>query len=47
MRTSYGILVRKPEGKSPHKKNRCIWEGNFKMDIKEMECEDVDWIHLT
>jgi hypothetical protein len=23
------------------------WKKTIKMDIKEIECEDVDWIHLA
>jgi hypothetical protein len=23
------------------------WEGNIKVDLKEIGCEDVDWIHLA
>jgi len=24
----------------------CKWENNIKMNLKEIRCEDVDWIHL-
>jgi hypothetical protein len=24
-----------------------IWENNIKMDVKDIECEGVDWIHLA
>jgi hypothetical protein len=23
------------------------WEANIKMNLKEIECEDVDWIYLA
>jgi len=23
------------------------WEDNIKMDLKGVECGDMDWIHLT
>jgi hypothetical protein len=41
------ILVRKPEGKTPLRRPRLKWEGNNKMDIRKIELEDVDWIHLA
>jgi hypothetical protein len=28
-------------------KGRDHLEGNIKIDLKEMGCEGVDWIHLT
>ena len=24
-----------------------MWEGNIKMNLQEVGCEDVDWIHLA
>jgi hypothetical protein len=26
---------------------RYRWENNIKMDLREIECEVVDWIHLV
>jgi len=23
------------------------WEGNIEMGVKEIRCEDLDWIHLA
>jgi hypothetical protein len=23
------------------------WEDNIKVDVKKVECENIDWIHLT
>jgi hypothetical protein len=23
------------------------WEDNIKIDLKQISCEDVDWIHLA
>jgi hypothetical protein len=31
-----------PLGRLKHR-----WEGNIRMDIREMGLEDVDWIYLT
>jgi hypothetical protein len=52
------ILVRKPEGKRPLRYPRhrwednrldpgCRWEDNIKMDLREIEWEGVDWMHLA
>jgi hypothetical protein len=43
----YQILIGKPEGKSPLGRLRCGWEGNIRMDIREVGREGVDWIHLA
>jgi hypothetical protein len=26
---------------------RCRWEDNIKMDLREIELENVDWIHVA
>jgi hypothetical protein len=26
---------------------RLRWEDNIKIDLKEIECRDVDWIHVA
>jgi hypothetical protein len=36
-------LVAKPEGKRPLGRPRRRWENSSKIDLKETECEDVDW----
>jgi len=41
------ILVRKLEGKRPFEIYRRRLKGNIKMNLKEMVCEDVNWIHLA
>jgi hypothetical protein len=33
---TYKILVRKPEGKKPFGRSRCIWEYNIKTDLKDI-----------
>jgi hypothetical protein len=47
MRNAYKIIVRKPEGKGPLGRPRCRRDGNIKMDLKRIMCEDVDWIRLA
>jgi hypothetical protein len=42
MRNAYKILVRRPFWKSKHRR-----DDNIKMHLKEIECEDVDWIQLA
>jgi hypothetical protein len=46
-RKSNSVLIRKHEGKRPLGRPRNSWEGSIKMDLIEIECEDVDWIHLV
>jgi hypothetical protein len=36
------ILVGKPEEKRPHKRPRCIWEDNIRMDLREIGWEGMD-----
>jgi hypothetical protein len=47
MRNAYKILVRKPAGKRPLRRYRRRWEDNIRMDIREAEWIDVDWLHLA
>jgi hypothetical protein len=42
----YRILVGKREGKRPLGRPRHRWEGNIKMDLKEVGCWDIDGIDL-
>jgi len=46
MRNAFKILVGKPEGTRPcgRSKHRC--EHNIRLDLREIEWENVDWIHL-
>jgi hypothetical protein len=46
-RNTYNTLVEKPEGKRPLGKPRRRLEDNIGMDLREIEWEDVDWIHLA
>jgi hypothetical protein len=43
----YKILLGKPEGKRPLGKPRRRWEDNTELDLKEIACEGVNWIHLA
>jgi hypothetical protein len=36
LRSAYGALVEKSEGKEPHGKLRRTWEYNIRMDVKEI-----------
>ena len=46
-RNAYRIFVGKPEGKDLLQMCRLIWDYNTKMDLKDMEWEVVDFIHVT
>jgi len=46
IRNSYKILVRKHEGKGPHRRPRHRWEHNIRMDLMEISWEGVYWIHV-
>ncbi|KAJ4433375.1 hypothetical protein ANN_15634 [Periplaneta americana] len=45
--TAYRMLVGRPEGKRPLGKPRRRWEDNIKMDLREVEYDDTDWIDLA
>jgi hypothetical protein len=47
VRGACNILVGKPEGRRPLGRPRCRWEGNIKMDLRDIGFRDVDWIHLA
>jgi hypothetical protein len=47
MRNAYNILVEKHEGKIPLERPRRRWEVNFRIDLREIGWEVVDWIHLA
>jgi hypothetical protein len=36
----------KPEGKIPLGRLVYVWDDNIKIDIRDMGCDDVVWIHL-
>ncbi|KAJ4431735.1 hypothetical protein ANN_20337, partial [Periplaneta americana] len=46
-RNAYRVLVGRPEGKRPLERPRRRWEGNIKMDLREVGYDDRDWINLA
>jgi hypothetical protein len=46
-RCAYRILVGKPEGKRPLGRHRRRWEGNIRMDLREIGWSGMDWIDLA
>jgi hypothetical protein len=47
MRNVYKVLVEKPAGKSLVRRHGRRWEDNIRMDLREIRCEGVYWIHLA
>jgi hypothetical protein len=37
----------KPDGKRPPGRPRHRWDNNIEMDLKEMGCENLYWIHAV
>ena len=46
-RNAYRVLVGKPEGRRSLGRPRRRWEGNIKMDLREVGCVLGDWIALA
>jgi hypothetical protein len=46
VRDKYRILFGKTERKRPFGRPRHRWVDDDIMDLKDVGCEDVDWIHL-
>ncbi|KAJ4449178.1 hypothetical protein ANN_00574 [Periplaneta americana] len=46
-RNAYRVLVGRPEGKRPLGRPRRRWEDNIIMDLREVGCDDRDWINLA
>jgi hypothetical protein len=46
MRNAFKILVRNPERKRLLGRSRRRRENNFRIDLREIGCEGVDWILL-
>jgi hypothetical protein len=46
-RNVYRLLMGKPEGKRPLERPRRRWEDGIKMDLREIGCGGVEWIHLA
>jgi hypothetical protein len=45
-RNAYRILVAKPEGKRPLRRQRRRWVDNIEMDLREIGWGVMDWIDL-
>jgi hypothetical protein len=43
----YKVLVGKPEGKRPLGRPRRRWEGEIRMDLRQIGLGGVDWIRLA
>jgi len=41
------VLVENPHGERPLGTPRCRWEDNFKIDLREMGCEGMNWFWLA
>jgi hypothetical protein len=46
-RNAYRILMGKPEGNRPLGRPRRRWVYNIKIDHREIEWNDMNWIDLT
>ncbi|KAJ4450634.1 hypothetical protein ANN_02063 [Periplaneta americana] len=46
-RNAYRVLVGRPEGKRPLGRPRRRWEDDIKMDLREVGCDDREWINLA
>ena len=46
-RNAYRVLVGKSEGKRPLGRPRRRWEGNIKMDLREVGGDPGEWIDLV
>jgi hypothetical protein len=40
-------LVEKLEGKIPIGRPRLRWDDNIRTNLREIGCEDVDWMYLA
>jgi len=47
MKYVYKILVGRPEGKRPLGRLRRGSEDNIIMDLRNIGCEGLDWMHLA
>jgi hypothetical protein len=46
-RNACRILMGKPEGKRPLGRPKGRWVDNIKIDLREIEWVDMDWIDLA
>lgn len=47
IRNAYNVSDREPEGKGPLERPRLRWKDNIITDIKVIDCEDANWIHVA
>jgi hypothetical protein len=47
MRNVYKILVGRHEGKRTFGRSRYRWEDNIRMNVREIQWEGMDWMHLA
>jgi hypothetical protein len=43
----YRVLVGRPGGKRPPGKPRHRWEDNIKLDLREIETDEANWVRLA
>jgi hypothetical protein len=46
-RNVYRVLMGKPEGKRSLERPRLRWEDGIKMDLGDIGCGGVEWMHLA
>jgi hypothetical protein len=46
-RNAYRILVGKCKERRTARRHRRKWKDNIKINLKGIECKDVEWIHLA
>jgi hypothetical protein len=46
-RNTYRVLMKKPKRKRSLGRRRYKWEGDVKMDLREIEWSGVDWNNLA
>jgi hypothetical protein len=44
---AYRVLVEKPEGRRRLERPRHRWEGNIKVDLRQVETGGIDWFDLA
>jgi hypothetical protein len=47
MRNAHWLLVGKHEGKRLLGRPGCRWEDDIRKDLREIEWQGVDWMHLA
>jgi hypothetical protein len=46
-RGAYRVFAGRPDGKRPLGRPRRRWEGNIKIDLREIELDGANWIQLA